>query len=344
MFRIGNIEFVYLYVLVPVLMAIAIYLVIKANRQARAFADEHTFRRLIQSTSKTKQYWKIALRLLAIVCLITAVIRPQIGSGLEEVKRKGVDVLIALDVSNSMNAKDMSPNRLERSTRAIYRLIDQLQGDRIGIIVFAGQAFVQLPITTDYGAAKLFLSNINTGMVPVQGTAIGAAIEKCMDAVGDSSTKSAAIIVITDGENHEDDALEAAKEAVAKGMTVHTVGMGSPEGSPIPNGNGNFITDGNGGTVISKLNDSMLQQIADVGKGKYVRATAGDDGMSIILREIEKLEKKEFSAKMFTVYEEQFRWFLGMALILLLIEFIMTDRKNHWWSRFKLFEEKEKHS
>jgi Ca-activated chloride channel family protein len=344
MFRIGNIEFIYLYGLIPILVAIALYFMIRINRRSLEFADNVTLRRLTQSTSITKQYWKLGLRLLAIACLITAVIRPQVGSGLEEVKRKGVDVLIALDVSNSMNAKDISPNRLERSTRAIYRLIDQLQGDRIGIIVFAGQAFVQLPITTDYGAAKLFLSNISTGMVPVQGTAIGAAIEKCMDAVGDSSTKSAAIIVITDGENHEDDAVEAAKEAVAKGMTVHTVGMGSPEGSPIPDGNGNFITDGNGGTVISKLNDSMLQQIADAGKGKYIRATAGDDGMNVILKEIEKLEKKEFSAKMFTVYEEQFQWFLGMALILLLIEFMLTDRKSQWWSRLKLFEEKDKPS
>ncbi|MGR6086679.1 MAG: VWA domain-containing protein [Arcticibacter sp.] len=339
MFRIANMDLIYLYLLIPVLVVVAIYMSYRIKKLVSKFADESTFNRLNENTSEYKKRWKLILMLFALACLITAAIRPQLGSGLEEVKRKGVDVIVALDVSNSMNAKDISPTRLERSTQAIYRLIDKLQGDRIGIVVFAGQAFIQLPITTDYGAAKLFLSNISTGMVPVQGTAIGAAIEKCMDAVGDSSTKSAAVVVITDGENHEDDAVQAAKEAVSRGMVVHTIGMGSPQGAPVPDGKGNFISDGSGATVISKLDDITLQQIADAGKGKYIRATSGDDGMGIILKELDGMEKKEFSSKMFTIYDEQFGWFLGLALIVLLIEPFISNRKNKWWSKLNLFGE-----
>ncbi len=342
MFRIANMDLIYLYLLIPVLLAIGIYISFRVKKIVIKFADESTFSRLIENSSENKKRWKSVLMLLALSSVITAAIRPQLGSGLEDVKRKGVDVIVALDVSNSMNAKDISPTRLERSTQAIYRLIDKLQGDRIGIVVFAGQAFIQLPITTDYGAAKLFLSNISTGMVPVQGTAIGAAIEKCMDAVGDSSTKSAAIVVITDGENHEDDAVEAAKTAVSKGMVVHTIGMGSPQGAPVPDGRGNFITDGSGSTVISKLDDVTLQQIADAGKGKYVRATTGDDGMGIILKELDGMEKKEFSSKMFTIYDEQFGWFLGLALIILLIEQFISNKKNKWWNKLNLFGENTK--
>lgn len=342
MFRIANMDLIYLYLLIPVILAIGIYMSFRVKKIVTKFADASTFSRLIENSSENKKRWKSVLMLLALASVITAAIRPQLGSGLEEIKRKGVDVIVALDVSNSMNAKDISPTRLERSTQAIYRLIDKLQGDRIGIVVFAGQAFIQLPITTDYGAAKLFLSNISTGMVPVQGTAIGAAIEKCMDAVGDSSTKSAAIVVITDGENHEDDAVEAAKTAVSKGMVVHTIGMGSPQGAPVPDGRGNFITDGSGSTVISKLDDVTLQQIADAGKGKYVRATSGDDGMGIILKELDGMEKKEFSSKMFTIYDEQFGWFLGLALIMLLIEQFISNKKNKWWNKLNLFGENTK--
>lgn len=342
MFRLANMDLIFLYLLIPVLVIVAIYMSFRIRKLFHKFADQTTFSRLTENSSEIKKRWKLGLMLIALACVITAVIRPQLGSGLEEVKRKGVDVIVALDVSNSMNAKDISPTRLERSTQAIYRLIDKLQGDRIGIVVFAGQAFIQLPITTDYGAAKLFLSNISTGMVPVQGTAIGAAIDKCMDAVGDSSSKSAAIVVITDGENHEDDAVESAKNAVAKGMVVHTIGMGSPQGAPVPDGRGNFISEANGTTVISKLDDVTLQQIADAGKGKYVRATSGDDGMGIILKELERMEKKEFSSKMFTIYEEQFGWFLGLALILLFIEPFISNQKNKWWSKLNLFGENPK--
>ena len=200
----------------------------------RKFGELPIVSRLFENVSRSKPYLKFVFIMLAFSSLVLALSRPQLGSKLEEVKRQGVDVVIALDVSNSMDAEDIRPSRLEKSKRAIYKLIDQLQGDRIGLVVFAGQAYVQLPITTDYGAAKLFLSTINTSMVPTQGTAIGAAIEKAVESIGDSAKHNSAIIVITDGENHEDNALEAAKAASEKGIFVHTVGMGSPDGAPIP--------------------------------------------------------------------------------------------------------------
>ncbi|MFN5325394.1 MAG: vWA domain-containing protein [Bacteroidota bacterium] len=342
MFRIANPELLILYALVAVVVGLFAFATYRNKRQIRLFAEWNTYGRLASATSTKKPYLKLVLRSLAVLMLVTAVIRPQIGSGLEEVKRKGVDVVVALDVSNSMNARDIQPSRLERSVQSIYRIIDKLQGDRIGLVVFAGQAFVQLPITTDYGAAKLFLSNINTGMVPSQGTAIGAAIEKCMETVGDSSIKSTAIIVITDGENHEDDAIETAKEAASKGFVVHTVGMGSPQGSPVPDGRGNFISDGSGGTVVSRLDDALLQQVADAGKGKYVRASSNADALSVILSEIDAMEKKEFSSKMFTIYDEQFMWFLAAALFFLVLEMIITDRKTGLLSSIKLFGEQQK--
>lgn len=254
--------------------------------------------------------------------------------------------MICLDVSNSMNAEDIKPTRLERSKQAIYRLIDKLQGDRIGLIVFAGQAYVQLPITTDYGAAKLFLSSVNTDIVPTQGTAIGAAVDLAIDAVGDSTSKNTSIIVITDGENHEDDAVEATKRAAEKGIIVHTIGMGSPGGAPIPvyrNGmRVSFLQDGNGQTVVTKLAPDVLQQLAEAGKGKFVRASNNDDGLDIILKEINAVEKKEFGAKMFTDYEDQFQYFVAAALLLLLIEFIITESKSKWIQQLNLFHVKKK--
>lgn len=305
------------------------------------FGDVSVIGRLFENVSTTKLYLKFTFMMLAFASLVFALSRPQLGSKLEEVKRQGVDVVIALDVSNSMNAEDIRPSRLEKSKRAIYKLIDQLQGDRIGLVVFAGQAYVQLPITTDYGAAKLFLSTVNTGMVPTQGTAIGAAIEKSVASIGDSAHHNSAIIVITDGENHEDDAVNAAKEAAAKGIFVHTIGMGSPDGAPIPVTRGNtrtgYLQDQAGTTVITKLDDLVLQEIADAGKGKFVRASNSDDGIPVIMNEINAMEKKEFAAKLFTDYEDQFQYFLGLGLLFLLLDFLISERRSEFIKKLNLF-------
>lgn len=346
MFRIANPEYLYLYALLPVFILFFILLRRWKSKSLLKFGETAVISKLLYNVSSSKPYLKFVLLMLAFSSLVFALSRPQLGTKLEEVKRQGVDVMIALDVSNSMNAEDIRPSRLERSKQAIYRLIDQLQGDRIGLVVFAGQAYVQLPITTDYGAAKLFLATINTSMLPTQGTAIGSAIEKSVASIGDSARHNSAIIVITDGENHEDDAIEAAKAAVEKGIVVHTIGMGSPGGSPIPVYRGNaksgFLQDRSGNTVITKLDDAMLQQIADAGKGKFVRATNSDDGIGLIMNEINGMEKKEFASKLFTDYEDQFQYFLGLALLFLLLEFVISERRSEFIARLNLFGEKNK--
>lgn len=347
MFRIANPDYLYLYALVPVFLLLFLLMKRWKRRALATYGDMHVIGRLLENVSVSKPWLKFIFLMLAYCSLVMAIARPQIGSKLEEVKRQGVDVMIALDVSNSMNAEDIRPTRLERSKQAIYRLIDQLQGDRIGLVVFAGQAYVQLPITTDYGAAKLFLSTISSGMVPTQGTAIGSAIEKSIASIGDSAKHNSAIIVITDGENHEDDAISAAKEAVSKGITVHTVGMGSPGGAPIPvyrnYSRAGFLQDRNGTTVITKLDDAMLQQIADAGKGKFIRATNSDDGVNVLMKEISAMEKKEFASKLFTDYEDQFQYFLALSLLFLLLDFLISERRSEFIAKLNLFgERKEK--
>ena len=244
--------------------------------------------------SNAKLVLKFILLLLSYTFLVIAIAGPQTGSRLEEVKRKGIDLMIALDVSNSMLAEDIKPNRLERSKQAISRLIDKLEGDRIGIVVFAGKAFMQLPITTDYGAAKMFLSTINTNIITVQGTAIADAIVMAGSTFGESK-RNKAIVIITDGEDHQGDVLEQAEAAVKKGIRIYTIGMGSPDGAPIPIYNGNIRTgykkDREGTTIMSRLDETLLQRLASIGNGTYVRANNSETGLQKILEEINKIEK-----------------------------------------------------
>ncbi len=341
MFRLAYPEFIYLLALLPVF--IICYWIMKQWKKnaLRRFGEMPMIRKLFPDVSISRPGIKFSLLMLAFAFLVAAVCGPLIGSKLEEVKRKGADIVIALDVSNSMKAEDIRPNRLERSKQAISRLIDKLQGDRIGLVVFAGDAYMQLPITTDYGAAKLFLSTVEPDILPRQGTAIGSAIEMAASAFSDSTKKHSAIIVITDGENHEDDAVESAKKAAEQGMKIYTIGMGSPEGAPIPVYNNGtrvgFRQDNNGQTVLTKLDATALQEIAEAGKGKFVRASNSDDGLDIILKEINALDKKEFQAKMFTDYENQFQYFLCAALFLFLLEFLLGEKKSKWFTRLNLF-------
>lgn len=297
------------------------------------------------NVSKTLPVVKFAFYVLAMLFLLVGLANLQFGTKLDEVKREGVDLMIALDVSNSMLAEDLSPNRLERAKRAIYQLIEKLHNDRLGIIVFAGDAYVQLPITTDYSSAKLFLETIGTDIVPTQGTAIGSAIELAMESFDFENGTSKSIIVITDGENHEDDASGAAASAYAEGVAVHTIGMGAEKGAPIPiykNGAQiGFRTDNTGNTVVTKLNETMLKDIASAGGGSYVRASNANAGLGIIMNEIDKLEKKEFGSKSIKDYEDRFQAFLIVALILLVIEFFISNRKSSKLDGINLFEVKK---
>jgi Ca-activated chloride channel family protein len=294
--------------------------------------------------SKSRPMFKFFTLMLALAFVIVGLARPQYGSKLKKVKREGIELIIALDVSNSMMAEDIQPNRLERSKMAISRLVDKLKDDKIGLIVFAGDAYTQLPITTDYNSAKLFLNSVNTQIVPKQGTAIGAAINLAMRSFTPDSKANKAIIVITDGENHEDDAVAAAKSAVENGMIVHTIGMGLPQGSPIPvlrNGAKEYLKDNAGNVVITKLDETKLEQIAAAGDGVYVRANNAQVGLNTLFDEINKLDKTELESLVYSDYEDQFQYFFAIAMILILIEFFILERKNRYLKNIKLFSVKD---
>lgn len=272
--------------------------------------------------------------------IITALAQPQFGSKLQTSKRKGAEIIIALDVSNSMMAEDIKPNRLERAKRAIAQLTERLRNDKLGLIVFAGQAYVQLPITTDYTSAKLFLNAITTNTVPLQGTAIGAAINMAVKSFSPNFEGSKAIIVITDGENHEDDAIGAAKAASEDKIIVHTIGMGLPQGAPIPvgvEGSKDYMKDKSNNIIVTKLDENMLIQVATSGGGTYIRANNAEVGLNNLFNEIEKMEKTEINSREYSEYNDQFPLFLFIGLILILLDFMILERKNKWLRNFRLF-------
>jgi Ca-activated chloride channel family protein len=305
------------------------------KRQLQKWGDQVLLVRLMPDFSAARTFVKFIIWVTAFGIMILALARPQFGTKMAEVKRKGIEMIIALDVSNSMMAEDIQPNRLENAKMAISRLVDRLENDKIGLIVFAGDAYIQMPVTTDYQAAKLFLTSINTQIVPKQGTAIESAIHLAMRSFTPNSDKSRAIVVITDGENHEEDAVAAAKEASAAGITIHTIGIGSVQGVPIPltsaNGQKDYRKDYEGKVIISKLNEELLQQVAAAGGGTYVRATASRTGLNTILDEMNKMEKQEIKMKVYAEYDEQFVYYAGFALFLLLIDFVLNGRKNRWF-------------
>lgn len=323
----ANPEYFWLLLLVPLIPLF--YGIVRAlrRRRIRAFGDERLVRQLMPSWSGSKGWIRIILFALAFFCFVIGISRPQMGAKLKEHEAKGAEIMICLDVSNSMLAEDYSPSRLDRAKLAISRVVDKLQGDRIGLIIFAGTSFVQLPITTDYVSAKMFLGSIDTGSVPVQGTAIGDAILTAAKSFSAQSEKSRAIIVITDGENHEDDAVDAAKQAAELGIKVYTVGVGSLRGQPIPK-DGELMKDSEGNIVVTRLDEATLRKIADVGGGAYVHAGNEEFGLSPIVDDIKKMEAEKYNSIVFEEYDEQFMYFFGAALLLLVIEMLIGDRKH----------------
>lgn len=311
-----------------------------AEKALERFGQTEVISQLMPNVSKSRPVVKFIIWLFALASLIIATARPQFGSKLKTVKREGVELVIALDVSNSMMAEDIQPNRLERAKRAISRLVDNLNDDKIGLIVFAGDAYTQLPITTDYPSAKLFLNAVNTNIVPRQGTAIGAAIELASVSFSPQFEGNKAIVIITDGENHEDDAIGAATSAAQNGIIVHTIGMGLPQGGPIPvvrNGQRDYRKDKEGNVVVTKLNEEMLQQIAAAGNGIYVRANNAQVGLNTLFNEIDKMEKSEMESLVYSDYEDQFQWFIAFAIFLILLDFLILERKNKYLKNIKLF-------
>ena len=341
MFRFGNIEYLYMLGFLPLLIILFIILFKMRKQALKRFGNMEVISQLMPALSFLRPVIKLVFLILALACIVLGLSRPQFGSKLQEIKREGVEIIIALDVSNSMMAEDIKPNRLERAKLDIAKLVDRLVNDKIGLIVFAGDAYTQIPITTDYVSAKLFLNSISTSIVPRQGTAIGSAIELGMKSFTQQEASSKALIIITDGENHEDDALEAARQAVEKGITIHTIGIGSPQGVPIPvSGSGGQITywkDKDGQTVISKLDENMLQRISAAGNGSYIRSTDSRMGLDRLFEEINRMEKQELESKIYSDYEERFQYLFGLGLIFLLVEFFVLERKNRWLSKIKLF-------
>jgi len=342
MFRFEHTEYLWGLLLIAFFsLLFSLYLLWK-KRAVRRFGETGVIMQLMPLLSFRRQALKFVLLMLALAALIIGLANPQAGSRLEKSQRKGADLMIALDVSNSMLARDIQPDRLTRAVQGISKLIDQLEGDRIGIVIFAGKAYVQLPITTDYAAAKMFLSTISTKSVPTQGTAIAEAINLSLKSFSEDE-RSKAIIIISDGEDHEGDVLDAAREAADKEVRLFTIGMGSPDGTPIPQYDGlnrqtGFRTDRQGQVIISRLDEITLQQIASVGNGIYVRATTGRDGLGKILDEINALEKQEIETKMFAEYEGKFQYFLALSILFLILEILVAERKNKWLNKIRLFQ------
>lgn len=341
LFRFANPEYLYALLLIPVLVIVYLWYQSAKKRQLANFGDEALIAPLMPEDNSIGKHWKAALQLVSFLLLILMLARPQYGSKLEEVKRNSAEIIVALDISNSMLAEDIAPSRLERSKQALSKLIDKLNTDRIGLIVFAGDAYTQLPITADYVSAKMFLSTIHPGLIARQGTAIGTAIKLAASSFDPRSETGKAIIVISDGENHEDDAVNAATEAASKGIVVHTIGMGLPQGAPIPSSPGStsdFIKDRQGTIVISKLDEKMLADIATAGNGIFVRAGNASTGLEMVHAEINKLFRAESVSKSFAEYNDQFIYLAAFALLLLILEIILPEKKWKWASRIKLFE------
>lgn len=331
----------YLYLILGLLLVVAVFIwrMIWRRRGLNKFGDTLLVRRLIKFSSPARLKTKFIVVMAASVFLIFGLANLQFGSRMEKVRREGVDIVIALDLSRSMLTEDIKPNRLENAKQFIYEFLSKLDNDRVGLIVFAGKAYVQMPLTVDYSAAKLFLSNLNTEMIPTQGTAIGEAIEMSKKLFIEGEKKYKALIIISDGENHEDDAVEASRKAAKDGIATFTVGVGTVTGAPIPVYYGeqqmDYKKDEQGNFLLSKLNEDALQQIASKGNGKYYRITNSDYALKGLIKDIGKIEKKEIDARVFTEYESLFQYFLAISLFFLVIDFLIFERKNQ--RRLNLF-------
>lgn len=343
MFRFAEPEYLLLLLIIPVLLGVFIMSRIKRRRSILRFGDPGLLSTLMPHVSLIRPTVKFVMQVLAVTLLSVVIARPQFGTRQEEVKRQGIEVMVALDISNSMMAEDVQPNRLAKAKQVLSKLIDEMNNDKVGLVVFAGDAFTQLPITADYVSAKMFLNSISPKLIARQGTAIGSALDLALKSFNPKSTASKAIILITDGENHEDNAVEAARLAHDKEVVVHVLGVGRPDGAPIPvDGTMSFMKDKDGNVVVSKLNEEMCQDIASNGKGLYVRVDNTNTAFRSVSNELDKMAKSEISTTAYANYNEQFQSFAILALLLLLIDFFVFERVNKRFSRLKIFDIKEK--
>ena len=342
MFRFANIEFLYALIAIPVLVIGYVLITMHKRRQLKAFGEEELVAQLMPNASRVRPIVKFSILMTALTLLIFAASRPQFGVTEKTEEQRGIEAIVALDISNSMLAEDVSPNRLDRAKQMVSKLVDNMSNDRVGLVVFAGESFVQLPITSDYTSAKMFLSSISPDMIRMQGTAIGAALDmsvSCFDPAPDDVSR--VIIVITDGENHEDDALAAAQRAVEEGIQVIVVGIGKPEGTTIPvPGTFSVMKDKEGSPVVTKLNEEMCRQIAEAGQGFYVHCDNTNTAQRLIQKHLDELKTTTFDGVAYKDYNEQFASFALVALLLLIIDFFIFNRKNKLLTKLDMFGEK----
>ena len=344
MFRFEEPTYLYLLLLLPFLAAFYLYSNYRRRKAIRKFGDPVLMAQLMPDVSKYRPDVKFWLVFAAIGLFAVLLARPQFGSKLETVKRQGVEVMIALDISNSMLAQDVQPSRLEKAKRLVAQLVDKMENDKVGMIVFAGDAFTQLPITSDYISAKMFLESINPSLISKQGTAIGAAINLATRSFTPQEGVGRAVIVITDGENHEGGAVEAAKAAAEKGIQVSVLGVGMPDGAPIPvEGTNDFRRDRDGNVVVTRLNEQMCQEIAQAGDGIYVRVDNSNAAQKVIAQEINKMAKADVKTQVYTEFNEQFQAVAWIILLLLLAEMLILERKNPLFRNIHLFKKEERY-
>lgn len=338
MFRFAHIELLYLLALVPLLAVVFALMMRRRRKLMERFGNMELIKELIPNYSRGRLRLKLWIWLTAFACLVIAAARPQLGSKLREEKAKGIEMMLVVDVSNSMLAEDFEPNRLERTKYAINKLFEGLQQERVGMVIFAGEPKVQLPITSDYRMAQAFTKRISPTLIAEQGTDIGKALQLASLSFSSQSGKSRVIVLITDGENHEQDVTTVAQMAKEQGIRIYTIGIGTPEGAPIEIG-GEFVKDENGDMVVSKLGEQMLEQIATATDGAYVRATKQSIGLEEIVKSINQMEKSELSTVRYEEYNEQYQYFVAVALALLLLESFIMSRRNPALRRFNIFRE-----
>ncbi|QNJ97606.1 vWA domain-containing protein [Constantimarinum furrinae] len=346
MYQLEEPIYFYLLIAIPVIVVLFMGVLIWRRQAQHKFADPELMKKLSPNRSVFKSVLKITVLCLAVACLSFAMVNPKIGTKLETVKREGVDVVFAVDVSKSMLAEDIAPNRLEKAKQLVTQIINNLAGDRIGIIGYAGSAFPQVPITTDFSSAKLFLSGMNTDMVSSQGTAINEAIEMAKSYYNDEEQTNRVLFIISDGEDHEGNVSTIAEEAANEGIKIYTIGVGTLQGGPIPikrNGQLQYYKrDENNEQVITRLGEETLKEIASEANGEYINGSNTKEVVETVTAILNGMDKKEFDAKQFTDFKDQFQWFLGGALFLLVLDIFLLERKTAWLKKLNLFNEKEK--
>lgn len=337
MFRFENPAFLYLLIIIPVIIVMRLLEMRKRKLKLKKFGDLSLLKQLMPDVSSSRKSLKFWLMIAALALLIVMLARPQMGTKISQEKRKGIEVIISLDISNSMRAEDAVPSRLDKSKMLVENMVDNFTNDKVGLVVFAGDAFIQLPITSDYVSAKMFLQNTDPSLIATQGTDLAGAIELSSKSFTQQDKVGRAILIITDGEDHEGGAIEAAEKARKNGIRVFVLGVGSTKGSPVPDGNGGYMKDNSGQEVISALNEEMCKQVAQAGGGAYIHVDNTSLAQRQLNDELTKLQKGDISSVVYSEYDEQFQAVGILVLILLIIEMLILERKNPFFKKIKLF-------